>query len=164
MNQIVAKSPWEHTDTGRVPLKWNRAIEALLQTPHLVSAATLAGVSVSTLNRWLHVRKFQDALQVRVRQVFSDTIQRAKTVGLDALLAMDAMVRNRNLPAELRLDAAHKLMQHVFRAHELMDVGERLAKIEEQLGVTTIPVHGVTDGVPSLLERIKTLPKENGLP
>ncbi len=110
------------------------AITALLEGNNQAGAATAAGVTKRTVQRWLSEPKFVAALRAG-----SDGAIRAASARLAALAehAVNAIAATLSQPttpgAGVRLRAAESLLSHALRIREHTDILERLAQLEKML-------------------------------
>ena len=107
------------------------------------AAARQAGVSVSTAHRRLSDPDFRRQLQT----VRAEMVQR--TAGMLTAAAMESVKTLLELQqvataSPVRLGAAKAVLEIGIRLREIADLEERLAAVEQQLAVTTIPAGEVT--------------------
>ena len=108
------------------------AISALLTCPTLEAAAERAGIGQSTLRGWLRDPAFQGRYRQARRQVVEQAVsalQRATGAAVDALA--------RNLTCgtpTAEIAVARAILDQAFRGMELIDLAERLERLEAQLG------------------------------
>jgi hypothetical protein len=114
--------------------KQSAAIAALLDGQTQGGAATAAGVTKRTLQRWLNEPEFTAALRAG-----SDGAIRAASARLAALTeqAINAIAMAMSQPAQpgaaVKLRAADSLLSHAMRIREHADILERLAQLEKML-------------------------------
>jgi hypothetical protein len=73
---------------GKRPQREELALAALLTEPSIAAAAKAAGISESTLLRWMQDPTFRDRLRAARRSVVEDAVgrlQQAATLAVDAL-------------------------------------------------------------------------------
>jgi hypothetical protein len=106
------------------------AIAALLSEPTIVGAATVAGVSESTLLRWLREPAFKAQYRAARRQVVEAAIGRLQSV---TTRAVEALERNLSCgtPA-VEVGAAKAVLEQAIKAVELVDLAERVETLEQQ--------------------------------
>ena len=110
-----------------------RAIVALLSEPTLRAAASSAGISESTLWRWLR----DPAFRVAYRRARQEVLERA-TARLAALVgvaveALSEIVADRAVSPHVRVSAASRIVEFALKAAEIEDVQARLEKLEAAL-------------------------------
>ena len=111
----------------------DRALAALLSEPTIVQAATRAGVSESTLLRWLQETQFQARYRTARRQVVEQAVSRLQQATTDAV---DALSRNMQcgVPAS-EIAAAKAVLDFAVKGVELVDLTERVAQLEQSAAV-----------------------------
>ena len=107
----------------------DRALAALLSEPTIVQAAAKAGISESTLSRWLAEPSFRARFREARRQVVEQAIsalQRATGEAVDAL--------RRNLTCGVpaaEISAAKAIVEQAIKGVELVDLVERVEQLEQ---------------------------------
>lgn len=108
--------------------KREAAVLALLELGHVEEAAKKIGVSVSTLARWMKTEAFQSVYAEARRQVFEIGLSRLQALSGEAIETLRC-----NLTATrpmIQVRAATAILLHATRAAELLDITDRLAKLE----------------------------------
>jgi hypothetical protein len=110
----------------------DRAVAALLTEPSIAAAAKAAGISESTLLRWMQDPTFRDRLRAARRSVVEDAVGRLQQA---ATLAVDALARNLacGTPA-VEVSAAKGILDLTMKSLE-SDTAERLEAIERLLNI-----------------------------
>jgi hypothetical protein len=110
----------------------DRALAALLAEPTIAAAATKAGISESTLLRWLAEPGFKARHRAARRAVVEGAIGRLQQASTQAV---DALTRNLTcgIPA-VEVGAAKSVLELTAKGMEQLDFAERLAAIEQVLG------------------------------
>jgi hypothetical protein len=111
--------------------KAEAVIAALLTEPSHAKAAEKAGISESTLLRWLRKPAFLRVYRRVRRGILEAAIGRLQKA---ADRAVDALERNLTCdhpPSEIR--AATAILEHAGRGLELLDLRERLEELERLL-------------------------------
>ena len=112
-----------------------RLVAALLTLPTASAACEAAGVSRSTLRRWLLLPEFVAAL----RQAEAETVGAAARGLLADLLANHETLRevrdDKNQPAGVRLRAAVELDAAALRWRQAGDLETRLSELETVLKI-----------------------------
>lgn len=119
---------------GRRPQREDAALAALLIEPTIVLAAEKAGISESTLLRWMADPSFKARLRDARRQVVEAAIGRLQNA---TSKAVEALERNLGcgIPA-VEVGAARSILDHAIKAVELVDLAERVEQLEGQLVAT----------------------------
>ena len=116
----------------KVTLRQKRAIEALLTTPNLTEAASVAGVSRKTLYKWLKQPAFQQALQQAEQEALAALQRRLVALGSGAADALEQAMR----PTEetrYRLRASDIVLGRLLQLRELVELEARIAALEQRL-------------------------------
>jgi hypothetical protein len=119
------------TGGSKINRKAEAAIAALLTEPTHADAATKAGISEATLQRWLRIPRFRDAYRAARRAILETAIgQIQKAAGQ----AVETLVRNMKCGdpgPEIR--AAIAILDQSTRGLELLDTVDRVAEMERLL-------------------------------
>jgi hypothetical protein len=111
--------------------KQELTILALLQQPTIRAAAQAAGVSDVTLWRWLQQPEFRTRYRAARRQVVEGALASLQQATSEA-----AATLQRNLTCgvpSVEIRAAAAILEQAVRAIELVDLEERLERLEAQL-------------------------------
>ena len=107
----------------------DRALAALLSEPTIVQAAATAGLSESTLLRWLAEPAFRARFREARRQVVEQAISSLQRATVEAVEAL-----RRNLACGVpsaEISAAKAIVEQAIRAVELIDLAERVEQLEQ---------------------------------
>jgi DNA-binding MurR/RpiR family transcriptional regulator len=109
--------------------KEEAAITGLLTEPTIEAAAVKAGVSESTLVRWLQEPAFKAEYRAARRSVVESAVGRLQQA---ASQAVDALARNLScgIPA-VEVGAAKAVLDQAIKAVELIDLAERVESLEQ---------------------------------
>jgi transposase-like protein len=110
--------------------KKEEAVVALLSQRNVEEAARLAGISASTLLRWLQVPEFQQTYRQARRDAFSQSIARLQRASSAAVSTLLTVMVDGNAPAASRVRAADCVLEHATKAIELEDIEGRVAELE----------------------------------
>jgi transposase len=108
-----------------------RVLAAILQTPSVESAAKRAGVSRGTIYNWMGNPTFKAALSRRQAELFGAALGQLKMATAAAVKRLADLVAAKD--DRLALMAAREILGTALRAHEAVDVEQRLADIEQRL-------------------------------
>ena len=106
-------------------------VAALLRHGDQTLAAAETGLSPRTVRRWMALPEFQRIYSESRRAVLLDAVS-----SLQARTARAVAVLGELLDAEadgVRLQAAKAVIENAVRCHELLDLSERMAALEEAL-------------------------------
>lgn len=143
----------------RIPHIWERAVVALLSTPHFCDAVEPSGVPERTLRRWLTLPNFQALLVKRATALFGTAIAKLQS-GADAAISRLHKEMDSDTPNPFRVKAAEVLLEQAFRANGLTGLADRMAALEAALAN-----QGSSNAAPGLLERLQarqSVPAVNG--
>ena len=110
--------------------KKEEAVVALLSQRNVEEAARLAGISASTLLRWLQVPEFQQTYRQARRAAFSQSIARLQRASSAAVSTLLTVMVDGNAPAASRVRAADCVLEHATKAIELEDIEARVSELE----------------------------------
>ena len=122
-------------DTKSAPLrgKQAKALDALVACDTVEGACKAAGISKSTMYRYLREPEFDSALKKAKRQLVSRAVLRLQQTTGDAARALAEICRDNSVPPSARVAAAREILTQSLKAIELEDLEVRLAKIEQAL-------------------------------
>jgi DNA-binding MurR/RpiR family transcriptional regulator len=112
----------------------DRALVALLSEPTIAQAATKAGVSESTLLRWMANPSFKARYRDARRQVVEHAVSGLQQAANKAVAALERNLTC-GIPA-VEVGAAKAILDQAIKGVELVDLAERV----EQLELTARPV------------------------
>jgi DNA-binding MurR/RpiR family transcriptional regulator len=106
------------------------AIAALLSTRTVRDAAKKCDLSEATLYRLLQSPDFKVKYRAARRELVEQTISQLQRDGADAATALRQIVKDKKAPASVRVSAAKVILEQGIKAVELMDVLERVERLE----------------------------------
>jgi hypothetical protein len=109
------------------------AICALLSHPTVLLAARSIGVGVSTLRRWTRLPEFAAAYGRARANILQAVSTELENGALEATVFLRGVVRNEDNALPYRISAARTIVEHHWRAHEVLSLAERMRQIEEHL-------------------------------
>lgn len=107
-----------------------RALSALIESRTIAEAADRAGVSASTLYRYTSEPEFRGRLRAVSRTALAEASRRLSAESAEAVNVIAEIMTAPNTPAQVRLNAADRILQHAARLTERTDMLERLAELE----------------------------------
>jgi transposase len=126
-DSTAKKSP----ETGELSRNQEKAIVALLAHPSISDAAKSAGVSESSIWRWLQDETFRKHYRKAQDKVFDGalgSLQGATTQAVDCLV--------RNLTCKMpsaEVTAAKTILDFTMKARELLDLSARVEELERAI-------------------------------
>ena len=120
-------------DRGALSPKQQRALEALLTRPTMKEAAAAAGVSETTLWRYMKDPAFSGELREARRLAYDHTIARLQRDSGDAVTVLRGLMMKEDAPAAARVSAARTLLDYADRFAEVDDLRGRLEELEDYL-------------------------------
>jgi len=111
--------------------KLHQAVLALLECGQIEEAAKKSGVSVSTFQRLMKTDAFGALYADARRQVYEIGLSRLQALTGDAIRALKRNLTCGRPLAEIR--AAIGILEHARHGAELLDLAERIAKLEAGL-------------------------------
>jgi hypothetical protein len=115
----------------KLSVKQERALLALLDCGETKKAAELAGVAEVTLWRWLQLPMFQQRYRAARRQLVETAIAQLQSDCTIAVRVLREVAEDKDAPASSRVAAARTIIEQSVSAIQLMDLEERLKKLEE---------------------------------
>ena len=112
-------------------VKHDAAIAALLSTRTVRDAAKKCKLSEPTLYRLLQTPDFKTKFRAARRELVEATTARLQQDGEDAVTALREIVTDKKSPASVRVSAARVILEQGIKAVEIMDLAERLDRLEE---------------------------------
>jgi hypothetical protein len=113
--------------------KKEKAIIALLKEPTITLAAKLAGVSESTLYRWLQDDNFNHKYFLSRRKVLEQTITMLQVDAYKAVETLKEIISDETSPTSSKVSACKLILDMAFKSFELEDLLKRLEEIEKNL-------------------------------
>ncbi len=111
--------------------KHDAAITALLSTRTIRAAAKKCDLSEPTLYRLLQSEDFKTKYRAARRELVENTISQLQRDGEDAAIALRQIVKDKKAPASVRVSAAKVILEQGLKAVELIDLEERIKRLEE---------------------------------
>lgn len=114
--------------------KQQRAVAALVSEPTVGAAARVAGVGETTLHRWLRQPEFAEALRAARNEAFGAALASVQQAAVEAVQTLRGVMADPDTPPSSRVAAARSVLDIALKAHDLQEIEERLAALEEKLG------------------------------
>ena len=107
------------------------ALQSLLESKTKIEAAQAAGVSYSSLRRWLaEDAEFQQAYRSALDGLLQDASDESKKRLSGALGVLAEIMENTDEPAAARISASKALLEISLKLHEAADFADRLKRLE----------------------------------
>jgi RES domain-containing protein len=129
----TAKSDASRNDQGtghgeKLARKEQAAIVALLAHPTIPEAAKAAGISETTLWRWLQRDDFREKYRKAQDKVFDGALASLQGATMQAVNTLLRNLSCKNPSAEVQ--AARAILHYGLKSHDIFDTDQRIAKIE----------------------------------
>jgi transposase-like protein len=123
---------WKNmNEYAELELGQERAIIALLSEPTLRAAAASAGISETTLWRWLREPIFKDAYRKARSDALAQATAKLQALAAEAVETLVEIHRNREISAHIRVSAARAVLDLAYKVHEIEDLEARIEALEE---------------------------------
>ena len=120
-----------HNWPAGLSLKQTRAISAVLEMPTVESAMKKAGVSRSIYYAWIRQDKtFRDELNTRRQELYETSLNDLKAVLGEAVAELQRLIAAKD--PRVRMAAVKTAMDAAMKAHEQLEVNERLSALERE--------------------------------
>ena len=104
---------------------------AVLTSPNRKAAAEKAGISYTTLRRYLKNSEFKTVLQETKKALFGEAMQKAQAYSLDALETLQAVHKNPVLNESARVSAAKGILELAIQLHSMEAIESELAELRK---------------------------------
>ena len=108
-----------------------RAVQALLATGDLDGAAAAAGVSRRTLQRWMHLDAFRQALLDAEGAALRDLSRELVRLARIAVKTLEDTMQDTEATPGQRIRAADIILARLLQIRELTDIETRLQALEQ---------------------------------
>ena len=110
------------------------ALRCLLDSPDLATAASRAGVTVRTLQRYMDQDGFSASMMDAQQEALRSTSRRLTAMSGSALDVLTNVIRDPEVAAGIRARSAEKVIYASLRFSEAVDLLHKLRKVEKRLG------------------------------
>jgi uncharacterized protein YydD (DUF2326 family) len=125
----------EPEEAGALPLKQELALRAILSLPTLKEAALSAGISETTLWRFMQDEAFSRRLREARRDAVNHAVIRLQRASSDAVTVLHDLMKKDDAPASARITAARTILDYSIRAVEMDELRTRIEELEEFIKV-----------------------------
>ena len=123
------------TETAPLKGKQSKAIDALVSCDTVEGACKVAGVSKSTIYRYMKDPAFDKELKAAKRQLVNRAILRLQQTTGDAARALAEICRDKDAPASSRVTAAKAILDGALKAVEIEDIEQRITTLELKFSI-----------------------------
>lgn len=117
---------------GALNAKQLKAIDALLNESKTEAAAKAAGVSVTTLWRWMQEPTFANALRAARGKVLNSTMTALQSASGEAVKTLREVLKNKVARPGEQVSAARAILEYALKAREVLEVEQRLTELEKR--------------------------------
>lgn len=121
----------EAEDSGVLPAKQELALRAVISHPTLKEAALAAGVSETTLWRYMQDDNFKRLLREARRESINHSVIRLQRASSDAVTVLHELMISDKAPASARITAARTILDYSMRAAEIDELVSRVEELED---------------------------------
>lgn len=121
-------------------IKRQKFVTELVASGSLALAAKTLGISERTARRWLEESETKELLKAAQDEAFQQDLQSLKAAFSIALKVLIGQARNPKAAPGTRVRSAQILMEQAINTYKLIEVEQRLARIEEHLLVKSRPL------------------------
>lgn len=122
---------FEPEGTGALPAKQELALRAVISHPTLKEAARAAGVSDSTLWRYMRDETFSRRLREARREAVDHTFAHLQAASGDAVGVLRSLMAKEDAPASARISAARTVLEFTARFAEADGLRARIEELED---------------------------------
>jgi hypothetical protein len=121
----------DSVDDISLPAKQELALQAVISHPTLKEAALAAGVSESTLWRYMQDEQFSRKLREARREAVNHAVIRLQRASGDAVTVLRDLMMKEDAPASARITAARTVLDYSIRVVEMDELRTRVEELEE---------------------------------
>jgi hypothetical protein len=121
----------EPEDSASLPAKQELALRAVISHPTLKEAAQAAGVSETTLWRYMQDAEFSRRLREARREAVGHAVLRLQKSSSDAVTVLSEIMMSESAPASARITAARAVLDYSMRAVETDELRARIEELED---------------------------------
>ena len=135
MKQTRAKSPEEIVEESGEPnalsATQEQALQAVISHPTLKEAALAAGISETTLWRYMREEEFSRRLREARREAVNHAVTRLQKASSEAVTVLRDLMMKEDAPPAARISAARTVLDYAMRAAEQDELKGRIAELEQ---------------------------------
>lgn len=123
-----------HNIGQKLTPRQEKVIAALMETPVVSKAVRRAGVSRETYYSWVRTSDvFRAAIRRQTSEMYEYQLAQMRNLTAKAGEELARLLEHKD--GRIRLGACKQILEIGARAHELLDISERLAKLEKNIPV-----------------------------
>jgi hypothetical protein len=123
-------------DNTTLSTKQRKALEALLQTGEVSTAATVAHVHRDTIYRWMKQPVFASAVREAEAEAIDEVSRVLIRLSRSAVGTLAQAMAERDAPIGPRIRAADITLSRLLQVRELAVLEDRLTALEQATGIT----------------------------
>jgi len=120
-----------------VTARQERAITCLLSEATVPAAASKAGVSLSTLRRWLKQAEFTHVYQQARQESYRESLRLLRRVTNSAITTLARIMQDDTAPKSVRVRAAEVILEHDRKGIVEEDLLLRIQALEDKVHVAS---------------------------
>jgi hypothetical protein len=121
----------EQDNPHALPGKQELALQAVISHPTLREAALAAGISETTLWRYMQDEQFSRHLREARREAVGHAVTRLQRASSDAVTVLRDLMMKDDAPPAARITAARTVLDYSFRSVEIDELKARIDQLEE---------------------------------
>jgi hypothetical protein len=133
--QIAEEISPDSDVSGELPAKQELALLAVISHATLKEASLAAGISETTLWRYMQDKAFARRLREARRDAINHAAVRLQQVSSDAVSVLSDLMMKETAPAAARISAARTVLDYSFRVVEIDELKSRMEELEEFLKI-----------------------------
>ena len=128
----------QNATPGELSSKQRKAVEALLSTGEVTSAAQQLGINRATLYRWLGEPAFVEAVRAAEAQALDDLSRMLVRLGRTAAGTLAKAMSDATTPVATKVRAADATLGRLLQLRELATLEARITALEERAGLSEV--------------------------
>ena len=125
------RSSAKRDDSNALSPKQERALQALISHPTIKDAALAAGISETTLWRYMQDEAFSKRIREARREAVGHAVARLQQASSEAVAVLRELMMKEEAPASARISAARTILDYAIRAAEMEELKARISELEE---------------------------------
>jgi hypothetical protein len=117
-------------DSNALSAKQELALQAVISHPSLKEAALAAGISETTLWRYMQDEEFSRRLRLARRDAVNHAVTRLQRASCDAVTVLQDLMMKEDAPPAARITAARTVLDYSMRAVEQDELRAQIDELE----------------------------------